>query len=383
MPTIAERVAEIYRAEEAAQRKVLTRADVPARYEAITPQWLTDVLCREVPGAAVVNCRVGDFSNGSSNRARIYVSYNDVGARAALPATVFCKSSTTLANRTLLANVGVGQAESNFFNKVRSRLDMEAPQPVHAAFDPDTYAYVVVMKDMGGTVDFCTHKSTIDRKHAESLVDTLARLHARFYQSAELGTAALPFKTWYKWWEDNLKATADYEQACDTGFGAAEALIPVRLFKRRSDIWPATMRSAELHRQLPHTLIHCDVHLANWYVAADGRMGLGDWHCTSIGHWSRDFAYAIGTALTVEDRRRWDMDLLRLYLKRMAEYGAPKIDFDEAFRNVRQQSPSALAFWTITLRPAKGMPDMQPESTSYEFVKRLATAVDDWEALDA
>src|SRR5579863_6358655 len=107
MPTIAERVTEIFHAEEAANRMALTRADVPGRYEAITPQWLTDVLCRATTGAQVISSRVGDRSNGSSNRARIFLTYNDAGNRAGLPATVFCKSSTTLQNRILLANVGV------------------------------------------------------------------------------------------------------------------------------------------------------------------------------------------------------------------------------------------------------------------------------------
>jgi hypothetical protein len=208
-------------------------------------------------------------------------------------------------------------------------------------------------------------------------------LHARFYQSAEIGTPALPFKTWPRWWADNLRNTPGYGKACDTGFAAAEALIPWRLFERRSEIWPATMRSAELHHALPQTLIHCDVHLANWYIAKNGALGLGDWHCTSTGHWSRDFAYATGTALAVEDRRTWEADLLRRYLDRMHEYGAPRIDYNEAWLQVRRQLPSALSFWTITLRPAEGMPDMQPEDTSFEFVKRLAIACDDYEVLDA
>jgi len=239
------------------------------------------------------------------------------------------------------------------------------------------------MKDIGGEAEFCTHKTHIDREHANRLVDTLAKLHSRFYQSPELGTAALPFKTWPTWWDDNLKATPTYGEACDTGFGAAQALIPERLFRRRAEVWPATMRSAELHHGLPQTLIHCDVHLGNWYIAKSGDMGLGDWHCTSTGHWSRDFVYSTITALTVENRRRWEEDLLRRYLERMAEYGVPKINFAEAWLHIRRQLPSALSFWTITLRPAPGMPDMQPEDTSYEFVKRLAVAADDYEVLDS
>lgn len=383
MPTLEEQVTEAFRAEESENRQALTRGDVPRNYEAITCQWLTEILCSEAPGAQVVSFRVGDIDNGSSNRARIFLEYSHAGEEAGLPGSVFCKSATTLRNRVLLSGSAAAEGEAKFFSKVRHRLDIQAPEAWYAAFNPRTYGYMVVMKDLGGQADFCTPASTVDWPRAASMVNTLAKLHSRFYQSPELGSATLPFKTWPVWWADNLVATPTYGDACDTGFGAAQSVIPERLFKRRNEIWPATNKSVEMHNRLPHTLVHNDVHLGNWYIASSGEMGLGDWHLTGIGHWSRDFVYATTTALTVEDRRRWHEDLLRLYLERMAEYGAPEIRFDEAWLAIRQQLPSALSFWTITLRPAEGMPEMQPEATSFEFVKRLATALDDYEGLDS
>ena len=67
------------------------------------------------------------------------------------------------------------------------------------------------------------------------------------------------------------------------------------------------------------------------------------------------------TALTIEDRRSWEKDLIRFYIDEMERLGVPRIDEDDAWLNLRQQLMTALAFWTITLRPAEGMPDMQPE----------------------
>lgn len=383
MSTFADRIAEIYRAEQQAKPLARTLEDVPGTYEAITSEWLTAVLCHDTPGAAVVSFRVGDRSDGSSNRARIYLEYNDVGTRAALPATVFCKGSVTLQNRVLLGCSAAAEGETNFFKKVRSRLDLETPVPYHAAFDPNTYAYIIVMKDIGGQADFCTHRSVIDRERAMRQVDTLAKLHSRFYQSPELGTETLPFKIWPTWWADNLAGSPRFAEFCDKGLDAAREIVPARLFERRAEVWPSTEKSVARHHALPKTVIHCDVHLGNWYAAANGDMGLTDWQVIAIGHWSRDFVYATVTSLTVEDRRRWQEDLLRAYLERMAEYGAPKIDFADAWLNIRQQLLSALAFWTITLRPAVGMPDMQPEATSYELIKRLAAAIDDYGSLDA
>jgi Phosphotransferase enzyme family len=384
MTMTIEQVADIFRQEEASGRKAESFSDVPNTYNGITESWLTAVLCRGISGAEVINFRIADFSNGSSNRARIYLRYNDVGRKAGLPATVFCKGSMTEINRKLLATNGAGEGEVNFFNKVRHRLSIEAPIPIHAALNPDTLAYIVVMKDMGKPGDFCQLHTRIDLNMARGMVTTLARLHAPFYGSPELGTDSLPFATWHEWWRRNIdEGNPGFVEFCDLGFAAAEDVIPPSVFKRRAEIWPATEACVARHAELPLGLMHSDVHLGNWYIGANGEMGLTDWQVINCGHWSRDFAYAITTALEIEDRRAWFPDLLAYYLDRMQAFGAPKIDFDEAMLNVRQQLLAALAFWTITLRPATGMPDMQPEALSVELIRRITAAMEDYDALDA
>ena len=130
-------------------------------------------------------------------------------------------------------------------------------------------------------------------------------------------------------------------------------------------------------------LVHCDVHLGNWYIAGNGDLGLPDWQAVSIGHWSLDFAYAISTTLAIEDRRAWFDDLLRMYIDKMLGYGAPCLAYDDALFNIRQQLMTALAYWTITLVPAPGMPPMQPPEITIELIKRISAMADDLDALDA
>lgn len=383
MQTLAETIARRFEAEQVARPLARMLNDVPGTYEAITADWLTAVLCRDVPGARVTSFSIADRSDGSSNRGRFHLEYDATGRAAKLlPATVFCKASVTLKNRVMLGLSHSAIGETHFFQKVRCRLDIETPVPIHAAFDPESYGYIVVMKDIGATTHFCNEKSTIDRAEAERLVTTLAKLHSRFYESPELGTSSLPFYSWQDYWR-NVTTTMNFQEFCDVAFGVAESVIPPRLFKRRAEIWPATERSVALYDDLPRTLNHCDVHLGNWYKAGNGDMGLTDWQVASIGHWSRDFIYATTTCLSIEDRRRWEEDLLRLYLEEMEKRGVPRVAFDKAWLCVRQQLPSALAFWTITLRPSKGMPPMQPESISYELIRRMTAAMDDYDTLDA
>ena len=112
-------------------------------------------------------------------------------------------------------------------------------------------------------------------------------------------------------------------------------------------------------------------------------MGLSDWQAFGRGHWARDVAYTLGTALPVETRRARENDLLRYYLERLAHHGGPTIPFDEAFRHYRAQVLGALAYWTLTYRPTAAMPDMQPAETTEVFIHRLGTAADDLDALAA
>jgi hypothetical protein len=361
--------------------KVTKASEVPTSYAAITAEWLTDVICRDAPGAAVVDFRFDERDDGSSNRRRIFLTYNDAGRAAGLPATVFCKAAEALLNRMVLGFSGASQNEMDFYNKVRGRLDMEAPVGIYANLNPVNFASLIMLHDLGGSVEFCDDRTDIMWDRAVSQLDTLSRLHSRFYESSELGSSTVPFRTWPKWWRDMMVASPEFGASCDKAFGDSEALMSPELFRQRDRIWPLTQMSVDRHEQLPRTLIHCDVHLKNWYIAKNGAMGLSDWQIASVGHWSRDLVYTMTTALTVENRRKWERDLVKVYLEKMAERGVPRVSEDEAWKNLRQQLFTALAFWTITLVPAPGMPDMQPERTTKEFLRRLLTAISDHEAL--
>jgi len=379
-----EAIRRAYEADRQQVRPVTHAGQVPSTYEAITPEWLTAILCRDLPDARVTGFRLDERDDGSSNRRRIFVEYNEAGQAAGLPPRLFCKAAEGLENRIVLGVSDTAQAEADFYNLARGRLDIQATRAVFAGFDPETFAYIIVMPDMADAVHFCDERTRLDWDGAVSLVTTLAKLHGAFFESPELGSATLPFKHWPRWWRDMMKGAPDFPAFCDRGFHDAESVIPPRLYARAAEIWPATERSVTRHLDLPRSLIHSDVHFKNWYRTNDGgELGLSDWQLATVGHWSRDYAFATTTALTVEQRREWGEELLRTYLDRLAAAGGERPGYDDALTNVRQQLLSALAFWTITLRPTDDMPAMQPERTTFEFIRRMATAIDDLDSLSA
>ena len=383
MSQLIQRIQEAYEREETVRgRPVHDVSELPTSFEAITAAWLEGALCRKVPGARVTGHQLGPADNGSSNRRRIRVDYNEAGRAAGLPERLFCKASHGLANRITLGVVGAAASEANFYNHVRPLLQIEAPVSHFARCDEQSFNSLLMLVDLAGDdIEFCSHRTVMTRARVESQMGLLAELHGKGYSNPEIRAQIERFSTWPQFFERSLEF--GMREGSEAGFLAGEEVIPPRLYRRHAEIWPATLASFAVHKVEPLTLAHGDVHLKNWFGVGKSTMGLSDWQCLGRGHWSRDIAYTIGTALTPEDRRAWEQDLLRFYLDRLHAAGGPAVGFDEAWRHYRQQMVTALTWWTITLNPAPGMPDMQPRDITLEFVRRLSTAMDDIGTLDS
>jgi len=356
--------------------------ELPLSYEAITDEWLTAALCREHHGARVLAHQLGAPDVGSSNRCKIHLEYNEAGQQAKLPTALFCKASHDLANRIVLGISGGAHIEVSFYNEMRPRLGIEAPYSYFARYNDHSFNSMIMLGDISEEVtEFCSHKTVMTRARAESQIRLLAELHGHCYSRQALVDAIRVLPTWPEYFMGTL--AFGMKEGSEHGFLAAEEVVPASVYKRHREVWPATEASVRRHEQLPHTLAHGDVHLKNWYVAGNGEMGLSDWQCASRGHWGRDLAYTMSTALTVEDRRLWERELIELYVDRLHANGGPKVVFGEAFDHYRQQMMSALTWWTITLTPAPGLPEMQPRDITLEFIRRISTAIEDLESLDS
>jgi hypothetical protein len=358
-----------------------TIEDVPWCAEAISAEWITAVMCRSVLGARAVSVEVCGGDQGSSVRRRLKVAYNDEGRKAGLQEDLFCKTTPTVLTR--LATGLSAAAEGRFYREIRPQLKIEAPRCFHSAWDRNSGRSVHLFEDIISTraARFCKWNTTISRAQAEQIIDTLATMHSQFYESPR-------FDSDLKWVVSYVDFFAAGERVglreChEQAMIKAEVVIPADVTRRRAEIWPMTMKALDLHRKGPHTLLHSDVHLGNWYISGEGRLGLCDWQCLGQGHWARDVAYALSTTIAIEDRRAWERDLLERYLEQMREKRGLSIGFDEAWDLYRQQILLALMMWTPTLVHTRTTPDMQPEEMSLEMIKRMTAAMSDLKSLDS
>ena len=131
--------------------------DVPCSPDAITPEWLTAVLCRNVPDAVVTGVDVKPASAGTHERHQLIVSYNEAGRQAGLPRSMFTKSLPSVVTRMIGGFNGTARVEGRFYMQLRPQLDIEAPLGYHAASDRQTFASILLLEDMVATksATFC------------------------------------------------------------------------------------------------------------------------------------------------------------------------------------------------------------------------------------
>jgi hypothetical protein len=255
-PEVVKHIQECYEEEQKNPPVPRNYGDIPISYDAMTTEWLTATLGGEHPGAVVKSFKLGPEDDGTSNRRHISLEWGGDGAES-LPASIFCKAAHGKTNRIILANGGT-HSEVTFFNRIRPIIEIEAPTAHFAAYDPDSWRSIIMLRDMGPSATFCNHKTALSKTQFAQQFQILAKLHGRFYQSKEdFFSALLGTRERFM---NNVKSL-DIETVCGNGFRAAKAVIPPRMFAREAEIWPLTIKSVDRNDILPHTIVHSDVHL--------------------------------------------------------------------------------------------------------------------------
>lgn len=363
--------------------KAINFGDVPYGLDAVSSEWMSAVICRDEPKASVTSIARGKGSSGTSERATYHLTYNQAGSDADLPTSVFAKTTPGVLTRLANGLTGMSGNEGNFYRSLRPCLDVEAPIGYHSAWDSKSFRSIHILEDLVATkrATFCNPTTIVDRSQAEDAVRLMALYHGTLFENERLDTDYRWLMSYPQWWYAGMKHFG-IRATSEKGFEKAEAVIPPEVFRQKDKVWRGFVESVDLHNRLPHTLLHGDVHLGNWYLTGENRMGLCDWQCASRGHWSRDLAYALGTMLTVEDRRAWERELVELYLDCFAANGGEAVEFGRAWDFYRGQLFGALLMWTPTYHHSIFLPDMQPEHVARELIKRLATALGDLDSLD-
>ena len=355
---------------------------VPASTESLTTDWLTAVLCRNHPGARVTSVQLGIASSGSSDRRAFSVTYNEAGQQANLPTRLFNKCSKGFHTRLLMVQCGTLDNEVGFYRTVRPELDIETPLPYNVALDRKSWRSSIILEDIFATkgAQVLSPAHAVTRSQIEGMLDLLATVHGRYWESPRLKAEFTWLRTPEQWIEVVGPAIA-YEARSAVGMQRAAAVIPPSLQGRERDIYRAFLAAMAQSSRGPLTYLHGDPHIANYYLTDRGTIGIVDWQVTFRGSWGHDFAYTMLSALSIEQRRNWERELLQFYLDRLAARGSRPLPFDAAWESYRRQTLYTFVGWLYTIGYGPLQPNMQPDTICMAVIERSGAAVADLDSV--
>lgn len=142
--------------------------------------------------------------------------------------------------------------------------------------------------------------------------------------------AALHAGTWNAKAEDYPWLTAHYDQAILSLMETYDQVVHADnrppgipdFLKDQARITAVLEKHYRSRNPLFQCMVHGDAHTGNTYLVQDQPRFL-DWQIIHIGSALHDVAYLIGGALTIEDRRAHETEVLDHYLETLASYGGP------------------------------------------------------------
>lgn len=310
------------------------------RPEDLTSAWLTASLLEagllrdaEVTGFDVEP--VGTGQMGDSFRIHL-----DCPGSAGCPKTLVGKfTAADDQSRATGVSMRTAEVEVRFYQQVAPTLPARIADCYYADVDPATARFILLLEDLaplsvGDQVKGCT----VDQ--AASAVEELAKVHA-------------------PGWGDPGLERLDWLDRRDEEATAALAAIFPFLYEgfvdRYSARLPDVVRSVGepffprigehfVRHPGPRTVQHADYRVDNLLFGdmPGSPVAIVDWQTVTLGPGAADLSYFLGGSLEVDDRRRTEVELLRLYLDALHAAGVEGYGWDDLWRDYRRHAYDGL-----------------------------------------
>lgn len=344
----------------------------PDRPAGLTNEFLTWAIARSHPGAAVERFTSEEATSGTTDRHRIRLRWNAAGRDAGLPETMFLKSTARVGkNRALSSVLRMTNTELDFYRCVRNEVPSVAPEAYGMVYGTGG-RFLLLLEDLGagGGLTYSLADEA-ELRHFELLVDSLAHLHATYWESPRFGTDLGWVKPQRQRPGYGLLTTLF--KACRRKILRSDRSIPQPVRRLTELLTREAGTLARLFEQGPRTLAHGDTHTGNSFARADGTAGFLDWQVVHQVCGVRDVAYMLGTSLSTELRRKHERWLIERYVSRLAERGIHDLDYTTAWELYRVFAVDA---WDAVVTTAAFAGLQEPENVERAFARGLATVAD-------
>ena len=335
--------------------------------ELLTVEWLTAALGRRFDGLRVTAVTPGPVIARVCTNARFRIECEGPMPTGLSP--FLCAKG--FFGDALRGYRHAGEPEARFYRDLAAAIDMRTLPCVYADVDPVTRHGVVITHDVVAQgARFLDASDCYTPDQASESLGELAELH--------LATWGAPAYAKVPWLAPRLerqleaRGVAEIRGNFESPIGA-QVPEAVRDAERLADAYRAL--AASMHSADPWAVIHGDPHINNVYLDAAGRPSFVDWQLVQRGPAYLDVGYHIAAALTVDDRRRSERDLVRHYLDRITASGIDPPSLDDVWIGIRRGIVLGFFLWGITL--------MVDPAITTRMLERLGTAAADHDALDA
>ena len=337
---------------------------VPVEVDELTAVWFSAALSLDVERVEVL-----ERHSGTTGRVRLALH-----GGAEVPERVFVKLPPFDAEQRVFVNqVGMGVTEARFYGELAGEVGLRVPIPWYSAYSDDD-RYVMVLEDLESAgCRFPTQGDADIEFRARDIVEQLARLHARYWESDRFepgGDLA--------WLAPKATGRGDggatfVQMAVDAyADRLPDGFRPLAEFylQRSRDILP-------LYREGERTLVHGDPHLGNLFVDGE-RTGFLDWAVIARAPGIRDVAYVLCNSIPTEVRRTHERDLVARYCELLAQSGI-RLSVEDAWEQYRL---FCLYAWVAATSTVGMGSKWQPEHIGLGGTTRATLAAVDLGVLD-
>lgn len=300
---------------------------LPTQAEDITPEFLSRAISVMYPGTRVRSFEVVEALGvggmvSTAGRAQLKLVYEPGSPH--LPQRIVSKM---IIGQKSIAPPCMFETEVQMYRLMLPDVPIEKPICLAAFYEHDTGNFMLLLEDLNvhGATFTNILKPPLTPEEVGTLLDTLARLHAHYWESPRLDEENA--------WLSTLTSGPGIE-TYDNGF-----IVPVMQMNldespyRRDVLTRTGARSAQrlwdmvkaVHRHhaktMPMTLCHGDTGAHNTFLLPGRRGGFLDWQFSVKASWPHDVHYLIVTALSIADRREHERHLVERYLRRLNELG--------------------------------------------------------------
>lgn len=353
--------------------------DEPACVGDVDAAWLGRALQEAYPGCRVASVDVLDRNAGTTERARLRVSYREIGIGGLPPASLFVKlAPRDVGTRLFVDLMRLGTTEMRFFREIAAGLPGELPRVYHASAADAAPGFALLLEDLAARgARFTDASQALGVDEARLVMVRLARLHAACWESPRFDSDL----AWVKSRERNdLHPVERFlcALAVPRGVAAFADLVPAEIHGAVPRILAARDALEDAWARGPRTLIHGDAHAGNMYFLP-GAVGLLDWQLAQRAQGMRDVAYFLANSLPIPIRRTRERELIALYLRTLAEHGVTPPAFDVAWEQYRLHAVYAWIAAAVTAAAAT----LQQEPIVRAALERTSVAMMDLGSLTA